>query len=82
MFTLLQDQYECIDLSDNEIQHLHNFARLGRLRTLILNNNAVSRISPEMGEQLPGLETLILTNNRISSLSAIDALASCKRLGE
>jgi U2 small nuclear ribonucleoprotein A' len=75
-----QDQFDCFDLSDNQIRRLEHFPRLRRLKSLLLPNNYVSRISPKLGEMLPGLETLVLTNNRVSSLSEIEALASCKSL--
>ena len=76
----LQDQYDCIDLSDNQIQHLGNFARLERLVTLLLNNNVVNRVEATIGKQLPNLETLVLTNCRVASLTEIDAIASLKKL--
>lgn len=75
-----KDQYDCIDLSDNQIQHLGNFARLERLVTLLLNNNVVNRVEATIGKQLPNLETLVLTNCRVASLTEIDAIASLKKL--
>jgi len=35
------DQFDCIDLSDNDIKKLENFPLLRRLRMLILNNNRI-----------------------------------------
>lgn len=77
---LLQDSYDSIDLSDNEIQRFENFPRMQRLRMLLLNNNRISRIADALGDSLPNLDTLVLTNNYISSLSEIDGLASFKKL--
>jgi len=68
-----QDQYDCLDLSDNEISKLENFPLSNRLRTLLCSNNQINRIG-SLGESLPHLETLILTNNKISNLSDIDTL--------
>ncbi|KAH8098710.1 U2 snRNA binding protein [Aureococcus anophagefferens] len=43
----LKDGYDCVDLSDNEIKTLGNFAPSPRLGTLFLNNNRVSRACAE-----------------------------------
>jgi len=70
-----EDQYDAIDLSDNEIRKLENFPQLRRLQTLLLSNNRIARIAPKLHEQLPNLETLVLTNNQLSQLSDLDPLA-------
>jgi len=75
-----QDQFDCIDLSDNEIVKLDGFPLLNRLRTLLLNNNLMSAIASGLGEQLPNMDTLILTNNRLNNLSDIDVLSEMKSL--
>jgi len=76
----LQDQYDTIDLSDNEIKKIDNFPELTRLRTLFFNNNRISKIAHDLDKSLPNLETLILTNNKIASLSDLDPLACFTRL--
>ncbi|CAM9664985.1 unnamed protein product, partial [Phaeothamnion confervicola] len=48
-----QDQFDVMDFSDNEIKKVDNFPRYKRLSTLLLSNNHVSRIGPELGRQLP-----------------------------
>lgn len=45
----IQDQFDSIDLSDNEIVKLENFPHLSRLGTLLLNNNRITRINPKIG---------------------------------
>ncbi|CAN1234595.1 U2 small nuclear ribonucleoprotein A' [Linum perenne] len=75
-----EDQFDTIDLSDNEIVKLENLPFLNRLGTLILNNNRITRISPILGEFLPKLHTLVLTNNRLVNLVEIDPLASLPKL--
>ncbi|GAB4845819.1 hypothetical protein Ancab_039228 [Ancistrocladus abbreviatus] len=75
-----EDQFDTIDLSDNEIVKLENFPYLSRLGTLIVNNNRITRISSSIGEFLPKLHTLILTNNRLVNLVEIDPLASLPKL--
>lgn len=75
-----EDQFDTIDLSDNEIVKLENFPNLNRLGTLLMNNNRITRISTNLGEFLPKLHTLVLTNNRLTNLVEIDPLASLPKL--
>ncbi|KAK8556604.1 hypothetical protein V6N13_064625 [Hibiscus sabdariffa] len=75
-----EDQFDTIDLSDNEIVKLDNFPYLKRLGTLLINNNRVTRINPNIGEFLPKVHTLVLTNNRLVNLVEIDPLASLPKL--
>lgn len=75
-----KDQFDCIDLSDNEITRLENFPTLNRLQTLLLNNNKISQIERGLGEYLPNLQVLILTNNRLNNLGDIDPLADLPKL--
>ncbi|KAI3820623.1 hypothetical protein L1987_08171 [Smallanthus sonchifolius] len=75
-----EDQFDTIDLSDNEIVKLENFPNLNRLGTLLLNNNRITRINPNIGEFLPKLHSLVLTNNRLVNLVEIDPLASLPKL--
>lgn len=75
-----EDQFDTIDLSDNEIVKLENFPYLNRLGTLLLNNNRITRINPSIGEFLPKLHSLVLTNNRLVNLMEIDPLASLPKL--
>uniref|UniRef100_A0A0D3F2V7 U2A'/phosphoprotein 32 family A C-terminal domain-containing protein n=1 Tax=Oryza barthii TaxID=65489 RepID=A0A0D3F2V7_9ORYZ len=75
-----EDQFDTIDLSDNEIVKLENFPYLNRLGTLLVNNNRITRINPNLGEFLPKLHTLVLTNNRLTNLVEIDPLASLPKL--
>ncbi|KAL3102171.1 hypothetical protein niasHS_003580 [Heterodera schachtii] len=75
-----RDQFDVIDLSDNNIRKLDNLPRLKRLETLLLHNNRVDFISKEIGDQLTKLSTLVLTNNNLAQLGDIDVLASCPRL--
>ena len=48
-----QDQFDSIDLSDNEIRKLECMAILKRLTQLLLNNNRITRISEGLGKALP-----------------------------
>ncbi|WCJ17963.1 U2 small nuclear ribonucleoprotein A [Euphorbia peplus] len=53
---------------------------LNRLGTLLINNNGISRINPNIGDFLPKLHSLVLTNNRLVNLVEIDPLASLPKL--
>ena len=44
-----ENQFDCIDLSDNDVVRLEGFSRLPRLRTLLLNNNRIARIGEGLG---------------------------------
>eukprot|EP00112_Aurelia_sp_Birch-Aquarium-sp1_P026015 Seg897.7 transcript_id=Seg897.7/GoldUCD/mRNA.D3Y31 product="U2 small nuclear ribonucleoprotein A'" protein_id=Seg897.7/GoldUCD/D3Y31 len=74
------DQFDCIDLSDNDIRKIEGFPLLKRLKTLLLNNNRVMRIQENLEQSIPNLETLVLTNNNISELADVEPLASVKSL--
>jgi hypothetical protein len=69
------DEYEVIDLSDNDLSKLENFPLLKRLTTLLVCNNRVNKIALELNKNLPKLDALILTNNRFSALTDLDPLA-------
>lgn len=74
------DQFGCIDLTDNSISKIDPLPRLVRLRTLLLINNRISSIEKDFAINCPNLQNIILTNNRISSIAEIDNLCSCKNL--
>jgi len=75
-----QDQFDSIDLSDNEIAKLENIPLLNRVRTLLLNNNKISRLEKGLGASLPNLETLVLTHNGFSQLHELLPLSEFKSL--
>ncbi|XP_054164213.1 U2 small nuclear ribonucleoprotein A'-like [Oppia nitens] len=74
------DQFDSIDFSDNDIRKLDGFPLLNRLKTLLLNNNRISRIGDSLHESLPHLESLILTGNHMQELGDIEPLAKCDKL--
>jgi len=74
------DQFDCIDLSDNDIRKVEGFPYLRRLKTLLFNNNRISRVQENLEQTLPYLETLVLTNNNMSELADLDPLATVKSL--
>jgi U2 small nuclear ribonucleoprotein A' len=74
------DQYDTLELSDNDIRKVDGFPLLRRLKCLMLNNNRINRIGEHLEQNLPSLDTLILTNNNIQELGDIDALASVTNL--
>ncbi|XP_074642020.1 U2 small nuclear ribonucleoprotein A'-like [Tubulanus polymorphus] len=74
------DQFDTIDLSDNDIRKVDGFPLLNRLKTVLLNNNRVVRIGENLEECLPHLDSIILTNNNIQELGDIDVLSTVKTL--
>jgi U2 small nuclear ribonucleoprotein A' len=71
-----ENQFDEIDLSDNEVTKLDNFPRLDRLRSVMACNNRIRRL----GAVPPTLDTLILTNNQLTSLGDLSALAELPAL--
>lgn len=51
-----------------------------RLKALLLCNNSVSKIGPNLGDNISRMQTIILTNNRVSNLFEIDHLSTVKTL--
>jgi len=70
-----QDQYDVIDMSENEIVTVDNFPLLRTLHTLVLSNNRVRIFAPKLGQYLPNLRRVVLFNNRVSELEELDPLA-------
>ena len=64
-----QNQFDSIDLSDNEIRKLESMARLPRVTMLLLSNNRISRVDENVGQAFPKLEHLVLTNNHFATLT-------------
>ena len=52
MRNLMQNQFDSLDLSDNVIVRLEGFPKLPRLKTLLLSNNRVMRISRNLEGKL------------------------------
>jgi len=75
-----EDQFDTLNLCDNEIGKLDNFPKLMRLKTLLCCNNRIARIDASIVEQLIHLRSLVLTNNHLKHLADIDVLAECKEL--
>jgi U2 small nuclear ribonucleoprotein A' len=75
-----QDQFDSLDLSDNEIRKLECLAVLPRTKLLIFNNNQINRIAENLGRAFPNLEHLVLTNNRFTTLKELEPLAMLSSL--
>uniref|UniRef100_A0A1I7TYZ2 Probable U2 small nuclear ribonucleoprotein A' n=1 Tax=Caenorhabditis tropicalis TaxID=1561998 RepID=A0A1I7TYZ2_9PELO len=75
-----RDQFDVIDLTDNDIRKLDNFPTFTRLNTLYLHNNRINFIASDIASKLPNLKTLALTNNNLCELGDIEPLSECKKL--
>lgn len=75
-----QDEYEAIDLGDNDIIKLANIPPLRRLRVLILVNNRISRIAEDAFVNCPGLVSLVLTNNKLEKMADIEPVVKTTSL--
>ncbi|KAI6242978.1 hypothetical protein M3Y99_00208500 [Aphelenchoides fujianensis] len=75
-----KDQFDVIDLTDNNIRKVDNLPLLPRLDTLLLHNNRIQQLQKDIGQQLPNLRTLALTNNNIAELGDIEPLSKCTKL--
>lgn len=53
------NQFDVIDLSDNSISVIENIPKFYRLKTLLLNNNMISKIAKDLGSNVPNCENLI-----------------------
>lgn len=76
----MQDQYDTIDFTDNEIRILDNFPKMKRLSSILMSNNYLFRIGATIGVNLPNITTVVLNNNRLTNLSEIDHLATLEKL--
>lgn len=74
------DQFDTINLSDNDVKKLEGFPLLKRLKCLLLNNNRVCRIGEGLETCLPNLESIVLTNNSMQDLSDLEPLGSVQTL--
>jgi len=74
------DQFDVIDFSDNDIRKLDGFPYFYRLKELLLHNNRINHIVPNLGANLPNVNTVMLTNNEIRELGDIEPLSTFPRL--
>jgi len=75
-----QDEYEAIDMGDNDIIKIANIPPLIRLKVLILVNNRISRIAEDAFSGLPNLTSLVMTNNRLEKMTDIEPVLKIKSL--
>jgi U2 small nuclear ribonucleoprotein A' len=77
---LTKDQFECIDLTDNDIRVLDNFPTLKRLTTLFVSNNRIEKLDPALSTYIPNLRVLNLTHNGLKELGDLDPLMGLTKL--
>lgn len=74
------DQFDTIDLSDNDLRKLDGLPFLPRLQCLLLNNNRILRIGENLHEAIPNLSSLILSGNNMQELWDLDPLVRFTKL--
>lgn len=76
------DQYDALDLSDNNLVLLENFPKLKRLSSLLCSDNAIEGCDgSNLGKNVPELRSLVLTGNRIGRLDEVRKLGEhCTKL--
>lgn len=77
---ILEDSYDCIDLSENSIIIMENFPLMPRLTTLLFHNNKIKKILKGLSQFLPNLQNLMLTNNQISNFNDLDGIEEFSNL--
>lgn len=75
-----ENQFDCMDITDNDVARLDGFPVLRKLKTLLASNNRIARIAPNIAQKLPNLETLALANNRIAAVADLAPLEQCAKL--
>lgn len=61
-----KNQLDSLDLSDNAITALSNLPHLPRLKHILLNNNPLTSISPNIARAVPNLQSLFLASTSVS----------------
>lgn len=74
------DQFDTIDLSDNDLRKLDGLPYLSRLKCLLLNNNRILRIGEDLHESVPNLNSIILSGNNLQDLADLEPLAHLQKL--
>jgi len=75
-----EDQFDTLNLCDNEITKLENFPNLQKLKTVLVCNNRVARLDASITASVPNLTSLVLTSNNLAHLAEVDALVGAKLL--
>ncbi|XP_073813983.1 small nuclear ribonucleoprotein polypeptide A'-like U2A [Musca autumnalis] len=74
------DQFDTIDLSDNDLRKLDGLPFLSRLKCLLLNNNRILRIGEDLHECVPNLNSVILSGNNLQELGDLEPLSQLQHL--
>ena len=79
--SVARDQYDCYDMTGNEIVRVENFPPMRRMQTLMLGDNRIARVrGEELGRAAPRLRNLTLVNNSLRNLGDLDELGAIKKL--
>eukprot|EP01061_Rhynchopus_euleeides_P014428 TRINITY_DN25003_c0_g1_i1.p1 TRINITY_DN25003_c0_g1~~TRINITY_DN25003_c0_g1_i1.p1 ORF type:complete len:215 (+),score=74.46 TRINITY_DN25003_c0_g1_i1:71-715(+) len=76
----LMDQFDAIDLSDNDISVLGNVPVMKRVRTVMLHNNRIDSIAAGLCHYLPNLTNLVMHNNHLKTFEQLVPLSDLPSL--
>ncbi|XP_053993600.1 uncharacterized protein LOC128884316 [Hylaeus volcanicus] len=74
------DFFDTIDFCDNDLIKLENFPLLKRISCLLVANNRIRKLDPDMFVNLPSLISLVLTNNKLSFMHDLVPLSQAKSI--
>lgn len=77
---VLDDIFDCMDFTGNQLLKLDNFPLRERLDMLLLSGNRISVIDENVGKHLPKLTTLNLANNKIATFTELAKLRTFPNL--
>eukprot|EP00758_Cryptobia_borreli_P005448 Tbor_TRINITY_DN4886_c0_g1::TRINITY_DN4886_c0_g1_i1::g.1266::m.1266/K11092/SNRPA1; U2 small nuclear ribonucleoprotein A' len=77
----LNDDFDCINLSDNQLLVLDGFPVMNRLTTLIVHRNyGLTKLPMMLPFRIPHLNTLVANDTGFSTYASLSPLQFCKEL--
>lgn len=77
---VLEDQFDIIDFSHNQIRKMENFPKMLRLSILYFTNNGMSKIDSALSLQIPNIQTLELSDNEFETFLDVKPLSIFTKL--
>ena len=77
--SVLQDAVDSYDLTDNDIQRLE-MPRLNRCEEILISNNSLTSIAPNLAKNCPNLKTVTASRNSLTGLASLLPLLNLESL--